>query len=64
MTTDRRQVLSVTRRKLASRLWLLALAGGTFATASEVIIIGPGWAQGISAEELTNPGPLPDEVLG
>jgi protein-disulfide isomerase len=64
MTTDRGQIVSVSRRKLAGGVWLLALAGAALAMASEVMIIAPTQAQDISDESLMNPGPLADEVLG
>jgi protein-disulfide isomerase len=58
------RVLSVTRRKLARRVWLLAVASAAFATAGELTVIGPTRAEDISVETLMNPGPLADVVLG
>jgi protein-disulfide isomerase len=60
------RILKITRREFLESAAVLALVGGAIVSAGEagLALVAPAQAQTISTEDLMNPGPLPDQVLG
>ncbi len=66
MGTIEDRILTITRREFLEGASTLALVGGAIVSAGEagLALVTPAQAQALSTEELMNPGPLPDQVLG